>query len=290
MIKEIVFPQKAAATKRHEYQWHYMFVKKYAELNGIRVTVSGPTAQVFCTQHVHFSMLIDGQQVIVDYSDHEAMAGSYPDLPYLKFHYNHKLHGHLANVYPIGPMLDIPTLDGYRAFFDMIKKPIYTCSGDRIVNKQLARFGAKIRRSHVQHVLRNNFGSNADLRYESKNQHGFWEVHKDCLVAVCVPGARNDMLDRGHYEQLAMGVCVISPYINTALPYGKMLEDGVHFVQCKDDYSDLVELINWCAQNREKCREIGDNAKALFAENCLPKPYWDWVSQCLVEHQNKVTA
>jgi hypothetical protein len=89
------------------------------------------------------------------------------------------------------------------------------------------------------------------------------------------------MIDRGHYEQMALGVCVIAPPISTRLPYNKMLVPGEHFLQCKPDYSDLVEIIEWCRDNRSECRDIGENVYLLFKEHCRPKGYWSWIDHCL---------
>ena len=112
-----------------------------------------------------------------------------------------------------------------------------------------------------------------DTSFVPGKQVEFWNKHKNCLVAISVPGARNNMLDRGHYEQLALGVCVISPKINTLLPYRMELIPKTHYLNCADDYSDLVELINWCQRNRESCRAIGNQARQLFMNYCMPEKY-----------------
>ena len=281
MIQEIAFPQYERNVKQVEYKLHYAFVHKYAELNSIKVNITPRTDKVFPTTHVHFSITIDGKQAIIDYSDHEPLAGQYDGIPYFKFHYNEEDHGKFKNIFPIGPALDLPNVNDYRYFFNFIEEEVYTCDSDIILNAQWPRMGALQRRSMVQQMLKANFGSNADTSFRLNDQRGFWERHKNCMVAVCVPGARNNMLDRGHYEQLAMGVCTISPNIRTSLPNFQKLVPGIHYLSCKDDYSDLIDVIEWCRENRKECINIGQNAKILFKENCMPEKYWSWVENCI---------
>ena len=88
MIQEIAFPQYERNVKQVEYKLHYAFVHKYAELNSIKVNITPRTDKVFPTTHVHFSITIDGKQALIDYSDHEPLAGQYDGIPYFKFHYN----------------------------------------------------------------------------------------------------------------------------------------------------------------------------------------------------------
>lgn len=280
-IRELRLPKPTRTVRKYEYEHHYEFIRKYAALAGINVTLCDPTPTVYCGDPVHFSMEVDGQQVLVDYSDHEALACPTTKLPTLKFHYNSSLHQAFSNVFPVGPMLDIADLDNYRAFFKLCKADLYQGQGEAILNCQRPYGNAKERRRNVQRILTQHFPRTADVRYLRNQQLHFWNKHRDCLVAVCVPGARNNMLDRGHYEQMGLGVCVISPNIPTVLPNAKQLQAGVHYIRCKDDYSDLVDLVKWCQQNRSKCREIGTKAKALFFENCTPEHYWSWVQYCL---------
>lgn len=280
MIRSITFPQYEPHVKRHEYATHYMFIRKYAELNGIKVSMSGRTKEIYCGSSTFFSLLIDGRQAIIDYSDHEQISGGITELPYFKFHYNRRTHGHLPNVFPVGPMLDIPRMDDYKMFFDLCNERIYSCSSDTIINCQRAYLGAKERRGYVQQLLRTHYGADADTVFTA-GQQAFWNKHRSCLVAVCVPGARNDMLDRGQYEQTALGVCVIAPPVNTHLPFDMRLMPGKHYIQCRSDYSDLLEAIEWCRSNRDECRKIGSNARKLFMDNCLPHRYWEWIEQCL---------
>ncbi len=45
------------------------------------------------------------------------------------------------------------------------------------------------------------------------------------------------------------------------------LEDGVHYVEVKQDWSDFDEKISWCKDNDSKCKEISDNATQFMKNN-----------------------
>lgn len=281
MIRQIGFPRQERGVKRNEYQHHYLFIKKYAELAGIQVKWQPGGEIVFCTRTTCFSIEIDGRQSFIDYSDHEELSNYQPGIPYFKYHYHPDLHKAYPMVFPLGPMLDLPASEDYLAFFDLIDQNIYTAAGEVILNCQRPRLNARQRRRNVQRLLKRKYGEMADISFRHHDQLGFWNKHRNCLVAVCVPGARNNMLDRGHYEQLALGACTISPRIRTTLPYGRQLIHGTHYLACRDDYADLIDLVEWCRNNRDQCREIGRQAKAVFQDHCMPVKYWQWIEQCL---------
>jgi len=282
MIKKILFP-KRVSVKSNEYNHHYLFIKKYAELVGIEVEIINPTDKVWCSNP--FSILIDGKQVLIDYSDHPQIHRRYnTDIPYFKYHFTEGVHEKQINMVPIGPMLDLKDLDTYRYFFDFIKQDIYNPSkSDIVLSIQRPHHNALQRRSKVQKMLKDAYGDKAITveDFVLGDQRRFWSRHKDCLVEVAVPGARNDLEDRGAFESLAMGICIIHPHITTILPYHKKLINGEHCIECKPDYSDLIEKIEWCKQNRNECKRIGNNAKKLFQDYCKPSSYWQWIKQNL---------
>jgi len=45
------------------------------------------------------------------------------------------------------------------------------------------------------------------------------------------------------------------------------LKNKVHYVEVKEDFSDLTEQINWCKDNDDKCKEIAYNGKAFILDN-----------------------
>lgn len=43
----------------------------------------------------------------------------------------------------------------------------------------------------------------------------------------------------------------------------RQLIDGVHYIRIKPDLSDLLEKLEWAAENESKSQEIAENGKIL---------------------------
>ena len=89
------------------------------------------------------------------------------------------------------------------------------------------------------------------------------------------------MLDRAQGQYLGFGCCTISPKIVTILSWNKPLIPGEHYIECKPDYSDLIEKIEWVRNNQIEAIKIGANAKQLFRETCIPYRQFEWIKKCL---------
>lgn len=298
-MSTLLFPINHTMTRNDNVK-RALFVAHYASLAGIDVKMVEDTDTVFMHRKVYgtgwvpakgniLSCEYNGRQIIFEYSDFPELGddwmGQYSHLPIFKFHYNHDLHGGMSNVFPIGPCMILPSdLYGFKKYYELREIFQYTCSNDVISNRQEPRRLAAERRTHVQRTLR-TYGNNLDINWKG-SQLEFWKSNEHCLASVCVPGACNNMLDRGHYELLGLGVCTISPYIPTTLPQGEHLISGVHYIKCCDDYSDLIEKIEFCRANRDACQVIGHNAKQLFDTISTPTKYWEWIDQCIKVNNN----
>lgn len=194
-----------------------------------------------------------------------------------KFHYHAQLAGE----------------DGWRAFspisfldwdeYAQLSSTLrYRAESTLIANRQRPRLNAAVRRQRVQAALAGSYGH--AVRTAFIDQREFWAEVEDILVSVCVPGYRNDILDRGQLQYMALGACTISPELRIELPGGRALVPGRHYIACAPDYGDLEPLIRWCDRNRARCREIGAEARALF-ESCLhPVALHAWVRDALARH------
>jgi hypothetical protein len=278
-----------------------LFIVHYARLAGIQVSLIEDTKNVWAQRKVRgsgwphgkgnlVSCVYNGKRIMFECSDFPELGEEhirrYQDrIPIFKFHYDGGLHSRFENVFPIGPCLVLPSdLSAFEHYLSKRETFRYTCSTDVVSNRQEPRRLALERRTHVQRLLKRKYGDNLDLNWKG-TQEGFWNANEDCLASICVPGACNNMLDRGHYELLGLGVCTISPFIPTVLPWNKNLVPGEHYIQCKDDYSDLVDKIEFCRGNRKESVRIGDNAKALFAQCSTPSRYWQWIDACIGKNE-----
>jgi hypothetical protein len=225
-----------------------------------------------------FEIYINGVLVAIDFSDHlklsvpEYKISKYKAI--FKFHYLPERHSMYSNIYPVSPV----------SFHDwgMYKrlKPVihYTASGS-IMCKQIPRAAAKERRDAVQSMLQDKYKNKFDSII--LDEESFYKSINSTMVAVCVPGARNNMLDRGQGQYMAFGTCTISPRLVTVLSSNQLLVPGTHYIECKPDYSDVVEKIEWVRSNPEKAIQIGKNAKQIFEKTSLPKMQVEWINKCL---------
>lgn len=197
----------------------------------------------------------------------------------LKFHYLRTEHSKYENLFPTGPV----SFYDWEEYERLSKEIVYTANGDVVLNNQRPRKTATERRLLVGKILRDKYlSANLDIKFY-KDQLEFWRLINDCLVSVCVPGARNDILDRGQFQYMALGCCTISPKLSITLAFNQELKSGVHYVECKSDYSDLVDRIEECRADRKKCVEIGQNAKILFRNTSTPEKLWEWMLKCFRE-------
>ena len=286
---EVVFPREAGGMKvsrlQRYYRVYYGFVRESLKAAGARITLSRDS-------HIgdaRFTIGINGHTVAIDYSDHLTLAPPHAQYEhYFKFHCSHGEHEQLPHVLPFSP------ISFYNwGQFDTLRQQIrYTAQSDRIVNRQHPHGNALHRRRHVQHLLQHAYRKQVATRKVEMTE--FWHEVNDCLVSVCVPGFRNNMLDRGQLQYMAFGACTISPRLINYLPCapekrlpnqpGQLLIPGQHYIACADDYSDLIEKIEWCRENRDECVAIGQRAQQLFLEHCTPYQLWQWVLNTISSH------
>ncbi len=272
MKVNVKFPSKAGLLKpsmlQRYYKVYYGFVLESLKHIDAEIELVGDTA----IDDAKYTIEFNGKQIAIDYSDHLQLARTHADYDYyFKFHCSEGEHEQFDHVYAFSPI----SFYDWRQYFQLSKSIEYKAVGNTIINRQKPHGNALQRRRQVRSLLAKQYGDEAML--QPIDQVGFWEEVGDCLVSVCVPGSRNNMLDRGQLQYMGLGCCTISPYLITTLPYGNKLIPGVHYIACKDDYSDLVDKVEWCKNNRNACVEIGRNAKALFAATCIPQKLWEWV-------------
>jgi len=266
---KIKFPKKE---HQHYYKFHYFFLLNVFKEAGANIELCSSTE----LDTTHFSINIDGKQILIDVSDDPKLYPKYKDYyACFKYHVTKNIHDGIKNLYPLGAM----------SFFDwkeynLLKGQIeYNCGTDIILNNQRAYANAKERRKKVQKELKDRYGDY--VNFTLTDQITYWKKANNCLVSVHVPGYRNDILDRGQLQMMAFGCCTISPKINTILPYNKKLIPNIHYLECYRDYSNLIERIEWCKTHRKECQAIGFNAKDLFRQYCTPKAIVEWIEQCL---------
>lgn len=219
---------------------------------------------------------IDDKIVAFDLSDFCNLSHIPNDVDVVfKLHYGVE-HIDLKHVHSFSPI----TFLNWPEFYTLEKQLTYNPTiNSPILNNQDPRAGAKERRTHVRNILRSEYGNTLD--YSRTNQQEFFRKVSNCLVSVCVPGARNDMLDRGQGQYMFFGGCTISPRLVSCLSWNTPIIPNVHYIECADDYSDLIEKIEWCKTHLDECKQIGKNAKQLMFETSTPEKHMEWIRECI---------
>ena len=265
----VTLPERSTPLRKY----HGIYVKYLVDIfraMGARVTLSGTDYDG------RFIFQVGNTNAFIDYSDHPTISRLWDkELPYFKFHCR-AAHVKTSKIFPFPPI----SFYDWKKQAQVAKAISYTALGDLIINKQRPYGNAKERRLKIHKLLKAEYGKNAEIKCDDA-QAVFWSRINNALVAVFAPGCYNNMMDRGHLQYLSFGCCTISPQIDDVFPFHKQLIPGVHYLACRKDYSDLVEIIAWCKENRDICAGIGTHAKQFFDETCKPLKVKEWVLQCL---------
>jgi hypothetical protein len=275
---KLLFPIES---ENHKYNLiHFRFFIQYAKHAGITVELVESDDLVFISNdQLTFSCLVNDKQIIIDYADHSTRSWRhlYPNIPYFKFQTNFPLPD---KTIPLGPPIvgvkRIGTKGSTLKEYNDLRKEYKYVPGSTIVCKQLPNGAAVERRKTVHTLLIEEFGDRVDINAQV-DQLDFWKTHENCLVSVCVPGATNNMVDRGHMELIGLGVCTISPKLNTVFPKNSLLVPDYHYIRCADDYSDLIDIIKKLEKTPALCKRIGNNARLFYDKYYSPKKYWEWI-------------
>jgi hypothetical protein len=266
--------------RTHKYSLiHFNFFLHYAKAAGVNIELINSTDTVYIADDkLIFSCLINDQQIIFDYADHSTRtwAQDFPNLKYFKFQTT------TSNTeIPLGPPMVGVKMYGtkgatVREYLELKNRFKYT-PGSSVLCKQIPNGAAIERRNYVHSLLKENF-KDIDIS-TGENQINFWLKHENCLAAICVPGATNNMVDRGHIELVGLGVCTISPELYTLFPWGKKLQPNVEYLMCNDDYSNLVDIIKFLQNTPVRAKEVGINAKHFYDKFYHPIKYWRWIME-----------
>lgn len=264
---------------------HYQFFITYLNLlQNLQIELVDDNDRIFC-DGPGFSCTLNDKQFYVDISDSDVSDWSenIPNVPYFKYQKSEKS---IENSIPLAPPM-CATFDGkmtklnIHEYFIMREKFKYSPRGG-ILCKQRPYGNATDRRKYVKSLLVRNFPqSELDLNFQSRSSKNFWNLNSNSLVSVCVPGNRNTMVDRGQLELMGLGVCTISPKLDTIFCFNQKLIPDVHYVCCKEDYSDLVEKIKSLQNDKSISENIGKNSREFFNQYVRPDKYLKWIDNCL---------
>jgi len=252
------------------YDTHYKFIIELLKAANIEVKLYHDKRK-----GRGFVMHYKDKSILIDFGDHLNIADDYSKYDaQFRFHYSYKRHKGLKNTFPLTPI----SFYNWDEYFNLQKTLRYNANG-MILSNQRPGAAALKRRKLVQYRLKEWYGGQVDTSFTGRK--AFWKKVNKCLVSVCVPGARNDILDRGQLQYMAFGACTVSPPLDVVLPYWTELKPDEHYIACREDYSDVLNVIEDCIHNREKCIKIGTQAKQAFLNYCTPGKVIEWLNHCL---------
>jgi hypothetical protein len=272
---KIIVPEKSVPRPKY-YDVYVKYFINILKDNNLQLEFKGTD------NDAKFLALINQKKIGIDYSDHPIIDNvllSQCDV-YFKFHCR-KTHTENKKIVPFTPI----SFYDWERWRQLQNEITYTCNNNVVLNIQRPYGNAVERRKLVRGMLYEKYKLKNELIYSPHyTQEEYWKLINNCLVHVFVPGCYNDMLDRGHAQYMSFGCCTISPRIVDLLPWGKKIIPDYHYLMCKPDYSDLIEKIEWCKQNKQKCVQIGYNAKRLFLSCCTPQKLWQWILHNIDTH------
>ena len=261
---------------RRYYRMHITYIMNLLKNGGADVHETDTVSTL--VNDTKFEATINGHPVLFDFADHGDrslaidITNNYKAV--FKMHYHPDYHRELRNFYPFSPI----SWYDWNLYQQLQSTVIYNAEGP-ILNKQRPYGDAILRRKNVQQMLKVKYGTQVDI---TQSPHElFLRMVSNNLVSVCVPGANNNMLDIGQGQYMSLGGCTISPILRSHGSWNLLPQPGVHYVLCKDDYSDLIERIEWVRENKTQAINIGNQAKQQFAEHCTPAKQVRWINQCI---------
>lgn len=94
---------------------------------------------------------------------------------------------------------------------------------------------------------------------------------------------------QGHVEafrlsiELSMYSVVLLVQNTWKLWYSDLLEPYIHYVPVKEDLSDLFEIVKWCRQNDDKCKNIARNAFDFYEKYLNKNSILDYTQKILYD-------
>lgn len=261
---KVVFPVNIG---QRYYRFHYQYLLDMFKAAGCDISFGNGqdynTVSCWC--------LIDSKKVSFDFGDNPVVLNC-PDHGRVtfKFHCSSKIKWP-EHVKPFAPI----SFYDWKQYHQLQTEITYIADGNIISSRQTPYGDAVERRNYVHGLLKKSHGDNT--KTNTIQQVDYWKEIGNILVSVCVGGFCNNMLDRGQLQYMAFGACTISPEIPEHLPYMKSFLPNEHYIKCKDDYSDLLEKIEWCKNNRKECVSIGKASKELFKETSTPERVTNWI-------------
>ena len=89
-------------------------------------------------------------------------------------------------------------------------------------------------------------------------------------------------------EELAMGSVLLMVESDWKIWYSKMLIPYVHYVPIKSDMSDIIQVIEWCRVNDDKCKTISENATRFYRKYLCEEGILDFLQKTFISLKKQI--
>jgi hypothetical protein len=223
-----------------------------------------------------FPILVDGTEVVLDFGDWNIVrAGASDHAHWLRFQFH--------SSYKAYPWMGAFTAASFRdwAYYDRAQREVRARQDFRaahaILNNQdlAGTFDGRVRRRcMVRGMLHWHFADRVDFALTTPEEWHAKAAHALCYVQV--PGSWENIMDKGQLQMIGLGLPTISPVLYQQCCDG-LLQPGIHYLACRQDYKDLPDLIRWLDAHRDEAAAMGHNAWLFFQEFCTPMAVWSYV-------------
>jgi len=252
---KVVFPKQVI--KPLYYKIHVQYIINLFQAMGSQVSFTDRNTSVDGSK---FLVLVNGREVLFDFCDFACETTHWTG-PYFKFHYD-ETRSYSANIRPFPPV----SFYDWNAYNKLSSEIEYTGCGV-VAYRQRPYGGAAERRALLGSILHDHCKDMLDTNILPQEE--YWRSIQGDFVQLFAPGAREGILDRAQLQCMAFGECTISPKITDTMASERIIP-GMHYIMCRDDFSDVPTILNDLERNISMCQIVGNNAKLLFERTCAP--------------------
>jgi hypothetical protein len=224
-----------------------------------------------------FPILVDGTEVCIDFGDWNIVRAGAADHAHwlrLQFHSSYKAYPWMG-AFPAATFKDWDYYDrvqtGVRRARKGLREPTIVLNNQDVAGVHDSRVR---RRFMVRGMLDYHFGDRVDFAWTTPEAWHGKAAHALCYVQV--PGSWENIMDKGQLQMIGLGLPTISPILYQQCCDG-LLQPGIHYLACRQDFRDLPDLIRWLETHPDEAAGMGHNAWLFFQEFCTPMAVWSYV-------------
>ena len=157
------------------------------------------------------------------------------------------------NIFPYGPYYieDARNRDVFNTLINLGN--IYNPINNNNLIKTYKLFGTNVwntRGIANKQLDKNKLNKNINIVSSRVDTLAHWKRHGDCFSMLNISGSGKHTVDKNPIQAMLLGVCILHNDIDIMLPFNKRLQKDEHYISINDNYTNIVERINYAYENR----------------------------------------